>query len=94
LPVEVWERVMDHLWEDYPELLACSLVCEAWRPRSRFHLQGALTIPHRRIQTCLEFEILGRSQRAGRYAHHTWGTDGGYSQANASSRNACCCAFT
>ncbi|EPS99448.1 hypothetical protein FOMPIDRAFT_115409 [Fomitopsis schrenkii] len=38
LPIEVWERVMDHLWEDYPELLACSLVCTAWRPRSRFHL--------------------------------------------------------
>ena len=38
LPVEVWERVIDHLWEDYPELLACSLVCRAWLPRSGFHL--------------------------------------------------------
>ena len=47
LPVEVWERVMDHLWEDYPELLACSLVCRAWYPRSRFHLLSRVLLQSR-----------------------------------------------
>lgn len=47
LPVEVWERVVDHLWEDYPELLACSLVCRAWLPRSRFHLLSRVLLQSR-----------------------------------------------
>lgn len=38
IPIEIWERVMDHLCLDYQALVACSLVCRAWLPRSRFHL--------------------------------------------------------
>ncbi|KZT00200.1 uncharacterized protein LAESUDRAFT_614766, partial [Laetiporus sulphureus 93-53] len=38
LPIEVWENVIDHLWDNQWDLLECRLVCRAWYPLSRFHL--------------------------------------------------------
>ncbi|KZT08160.1 uncharacterized protein LAESUDRAFT_78696 [Laetiporus sulphureus 93-53] len=38
LPIEVWENVIDHLWNDQWTLRRCRLVCRAWYSPSRFHL--------------------------------------------------------
>ncbi|KAG7440772.1 uncharacterized protein BT62DRAFT_956674 [Guyanagaster necrorhizus] len=38
LPTELCNLVIDHLHDSKPSLLACSLVCRAWIPESRFHL--------------------------------------------------------
>ncbi|OSX56838.1 hypothetical protein POSPLADRAFT_1068040 [Postia placenta MAD-698-R-SB12] len=38
LPIEVCERVLDHLWFDSITLKACTLVCKFWYTRSRYHL--------------------------------------------------------
>ena len=38
LPVETWERIIDHLWSDPRTLRQCAVVCKAWQARSRFHL--------------------------------------------------------
>ncbi|KZT07776.1 uncharacterized protein LAESUDRAFT_105570 [Laetiporus sulphureus 93-53] len=38
LPADVWEIAIDHLWDQPRTLMACTLVCSAWYPRSRFHL--------------------------------------------------------
>lgn len=40
VPQELYERIIDHLYEDIPALLACCLVCRAWVPASRYHLFG------------------------------------------------------
>lgn len=40
IPVEVWERVIDHLWGFPTTLHACAQVSRAWHPRSLFHLFG------------------------------------------------------
>ncbi|KZS99554.1 uncharacterized protein LAESUDRAFT_616257, partial [Laetiporus sulphureus 93-53] len=42
LPIEVWENVIDHLWDKQWTLLECHLVCRAWYPRSRFHLHRSI----------------------------------------------------
>ncbi|KZT08114.1 uncharacterized protein LAESUDRAFT_609320, partial [Laetiporus sulphureus 93-53] len=39
LPIEVWENVINHLWDDQNTLKECRLVCRAWLPPSRFHLR-------------------------------------------------------
>lgn len=44
LPIELCERVIDHLWADKSALITCMLVCHAWCPRSRFHLNSAVTL--------------------------------------------------
>ncbi|KAH8091435.1 hypothetical protein BXZ70DRAFT_486904 [Cristinia sonorae] len=44
LPVEVWERVIDqvaNLEDSRSYLLTCTMVCNAWVPRARFHLCGS-----------------------------------------------------
>lgn len=42
LPIEVWECVIDHLWDDHRTLIACVLVCRTWYPRSRLHILGCV----------------------------------------------------
>ncbi|KZT04982.1 uncharacterized protein LAESUDRAFT_813848 [Laetiporus sulphureus 93-53] len=44
LPVEVWENVINHLWDDQYALAQCSLVCRAWYPPCRFHLHRKIMI--------------------------------------------------
>ncbi|KZT67497.1 hypothetical protein DAEQUDRAFT_386824 [Daedalea quercina L-15889] len=38
LPVEIWERIIDHLWNYAGDLIRCTKVCKAWHSRSLFHL--------------------------------------------------------
>lgn len=38
LPVELWDNILDHLWEDRDSLAECSLVCRTWLPAARTHL--------------------------------------------------------
>ncbi|KZT01626.1 uncharacterized protein LAESUDRAFT_457006 [Laetiporus sulphureus 93-53] len=44
LPIEVWENVIDHLWNHRFALRPCSLVCRAWNPPSCFHLHRPIEI--------------------------------------------------
>ncbi|KZT08111.1 uncharacterized protein LAESUDRAFT_75822 [Laetiporus sulphureus 93-53] len=44
LPIEVWENVIDHLWDDRDALKACIFVCRAWYSPSRFHLHRQIEI--------------------------------------------------
>ncbi|KZT63602.1 hypothetical protein DAEQUDRAFT_733652 [Daedalea quercina L-15889] len=44
LPVEIWERVIDHLWEWPLWLSRCALVCRVWHVRSHFHLVSRTTL--------------------------------------------------
>ncbi|KAK0447813.1 uncharacterized protein EV420DRAFT_1246316, partial [Desarmillaria tabescens] len=37
-PPELCDRIIDFLHRDHKALEACSLVCRAWIPASRFHL--------------------------------------------------------
>ncbi|KAH9830454.1 uncharacterized protein C8Q71DRAFT_862464 [Rhodofomes roseus] len=69
LPIEVWERVIDHLWEDYPELFACSLVCRAWRARCSFQLLSRVFL-HSRADVYRLAKRL-KSQHAYREQVHT-----------------------
>ncbi|KAH8091419.1 hypothetical protein BXZ70DRAFT_1079838 [Cristinia sonorae] len=67
LPVEVWERVIDHLADDAPSrirssLIACSLVCRFWVSRSRYHL-CTHDINLRSNQSLLSFEQYLKSSR-------------------------------
>lgn len=38
IPQEIWENVIDMLWDHRPTLLACALTCRRWLPRSRHRL--------------------------------------------------------
>lgn len=38
LPAELRDFVIDHLQDDGATLHACSLICRAWLPRSRYHI--------------------------------------------------------
>ncbi|KAH9839053.1 uncharacterized protein C8Q71DRAFT_855702 [Rhodofomes roseus] len=38
LPLEVWDRAIDHLWNDRAALEACSLTCHAWFSCTRVHV--------------------------------------------------------
>ncbi|KAH9835317.1 uncharacterized protein C8Q71DRAFT_113496 [Rhodofomes roseus] len=38
LPPELWEQVIDHLWNDTPTLRECSLTCRVFFTSSRYHL--------------------------------------------------------
>ncbi|KZT05514.1 uncharacterized protein LAESUDRAFT_607097, partial [Laetiporus sulphureus 93-53] len=44
LPIEVWENVVNHPWDDQRALKRCGLVCRAWYPPRRFHLHRRITI--------------------------------------------------
>lgn len=37
-PPEIWDRILDNLWDDKCTTAACSLTCSAWLPTSRLHL--------------------------------------------------------
>lgn len=37
-PNEMWDRIIDHLYDDDAALGACSLVAKSWLPTSRLHL--------------------------------------------------------
>ncbi|EPS99429.1 hypothetical protein FOMPIDRAFT_1050704 [Fomitopsis schrenkii] len=43
----------------HPELLACSLVCTAWRPRSRFHLLSRAL-----LQSCADVYRVSRNLKS------------------------------
>ncbi|KAJ7749195.1 hypothetical protein B0H16DRAFT_1888251 [Mycena metata] len=38
IPIELQERILDHLRGDIPTLKSCSFVCQAWTPNTRSHL--------------------------------------------------------
>ncbi|OCH89764.1 hypothetical protein OBBRIDRAFT_693801, partial [Obba rivulosa] len=44
LPLELYEDVIDYLWDDLSALLACSLTCRALTPRTRFHIFRVVTL--------------------------------------------------
>ncbi|KZT04931.1 uncharacterized protein LAESUDRAFT_760673 [Laetiporus sulphureus 93-53] len=45
LPIEVWENVINHLWDAQRTLRRCTInVCRAWYPPSRFHLRVQIKI--------------------------------------------------
>nr|GAT47370.1 predicted protein [Mycena chlorophos] len=44
LPIELFERIVDFLFNDKESLLACTLVCRAWLPTSRYHLLQLLPV--------------------------------------------------
>jgi len=46
-PVEIFERIIDHLWWSAETLQACALVCRSWYARSRLHLLGRLILRKR-----------------------------------------------
>lgn len=43
-PLELYEHIMDHLWDDVRTLTACTLVCRAWVPTCRHHLFHTVTL--------------------------------------------------
>jgi len=47
-PVEVFENIIDHLWDQQDALKTCSLVCKSWYPRSRLHLLGEVWLYDRK----------------------------------------------
>ncbi|KAJ7737720.1 hypothetical protein B0H16DRAFT_1891564 [Mycena metata] len=38
IPIELQERILNHLRGDIPTLKSCSFVCQAWTPNTRSHL--------------------------------------------------------
>ena len=47
LPIEVWEKIIDHTWHpgnDRRAVVACALSCRAWLLRCRYHLYRRLSI--------------------------------------------------
>jgi len=49
LPIEIWEMVIDHLWNDPGSLAVCALVCKSWSFRCLFHLRGKLLVRDRNV---------------------------------------------
>jgi len=47
VPIEIWERAIDHLWAEFEALKACTLVSRRWYPRSRLHLLGRVMLNDR-----------------------------------------------
>ncbi|KAJ7625501.1 CNH domain-containing protein [Roridomyces roridus] len=54
LPIEIIERTIDYLHTDKNALIACSVVCRAWFPTSRWHLYTHVVpvIPVKLGQSC------------------------------------------
>ncbi|KAJ7274986.1 hypothetical protein C8J57DRAFT_1466845, partial [Mycena rebaudengoi] len=44
LPPELVDKTLDFIYDDFPALFACSHVCKAWLPTSRYHLWGTRTL--------------------------------------------------
>lgn len=38
LPIETWDRIVDHLWNDWSSLDACSLTCSTLLASTRLHI--------------------------------------------------------
>ena len=47
IPIEIWERAIDHLWGTPAALRACAQVSRAWHPRSLFHLVSTVRLTSR-----------------------------------------------
>lgn len=43
-PAELEDMIIDHLKDDKKALANCSLVCQSWRPRSRYHLFSTVSL--------------------------------------------------
>ncbi|KAJ6517217.1 hypothetical protein C8R47DRAFT_249975 [Mycena vitilis] len=56
MPPELADRIIDFLWDNQPDLHACSLVCRQWLPSSRHHLFGWV-----KVRPTLEFLTLLQS---------------------------------
>lgn len=50
LPQELWDEILDNLAGHRQALMACSLVCRSWVPRSRTHLFETIALKPRNIQ--------------------------------------------
>lgn len=46
VPQELVDNIIDEIYDSRDDLKACSLVCWAWLPRSRFHLHRTVTLYH------------------------------------------------
>jgi hypothetical protein len=44
LPLELYDRIIDHLHCDQVTLKTCALVCKSWLPASRYHLSQAFSL--------------------------------------------------
>ncbi|PCH35185.1 hypothetical protein WOLCODRAFT_139787 [Wolfiporia cocos MD-104 SS10] len=44
MPAEIWERIIDCLYNEPRALRACEIVCKLWQIRSRFHLSRFETL--------------------------------------------------
>ncbi|PCH38777.1 hypothetical protein WOLCODRAFT_57171, partial [Wolfiporia cocos MD-104 SS10] len=47
LPIEIWDSIIDCLWDEPKALAACEVVCKAWHTRSQFLIErgGAMLPP-------------------------------------------------
>ncbi|KZT08065.1 uncharacterized protein LAESUDRAFT_615278, partial [Laetiporus sulphureus 93-53] len=82
LPIEVWENVINHLWNAQRALRECSLTCRAWYPPSHFHLIGWVEI--RSVQGVKAYaKMLKQTPEVSERAHdmNIWG--GGWSDLSA-----------
>lgn len=43
--LELWDMIIDHLWDHPGALASCSLVCRAWLPSTRLHLFRQVELP-------------------------------------------------
>ncbi|GBE81486.1 hypothetical protein SCP_0312150 [Sparassis crispa] len=43
-PLEIWEYIMEYLWDDTPSLKACSRTCRAWLQRAQLYIFLTITI--------------------------------------------------
>lgn len=42
LPPELWDRIIDYLYDSVKDLAACGRVCQGWIPTSSLHLKPAV----------------------------------------------------
>lgn len=54
IPTEIFERILDHLYDDVRTLKACTLVCWSWFTRSRYHLFADVQLDSPRIDEFLQ----------------------------------------
>jgi hypothetical protein len=64
-PLELCEAIIDQLHSDKPSLRACSLTCNAWVPRSRYHLLHYIGLYPFNVQNFLD--ILSSTASPGSY---------------------------
>ncbi|KAK0448939.1 uncharacterized protein EV420DRAFT_834954 [Desarmillaria tabescens] len=64
IPQELFDYILDFLYDGAPTLLACSLICRASLPCSCYHIYSSVFIVH-----ICEFDKF-REQYAGQLYHH------------------------